>query len=281
MERNFEECTEKGEQKDDSGLDDLPKLPGLTEEIVIVGASSRANLEDVALPRRAGYTKQGELRCFAFQITSTNMPAYFYTILITATIERVESRDDVLASCSCPFNSNGWCKHIVRCLRLIVDPDPVPTIDEPIDKPAKKIRRPPRSQRLKCARCGRDYESARNRRGSCKRRHPASCIRPKSCQRCGQDPSVVPMCFVGTHSPELSTVDAEGWPSDDEHDSDVVEELPTSQALEPAPWDERAHYQQPVLPCNSADELPVHRSLPDEQLENDQSSLKASDACAS
>lgn len=278
MERDVAEPTEKGELKDDNGLDDLPKLPGLTEEMVLVGASSRANLEDVALPRRAGYTKQGELRCFAFQVTSTNTPAYFYTILITATIERVGSRDDVLASCSCPFNSNGWCKHIVRCLRLIVDPDPVPAIDEPVDKPAKKIRRPPRSQRLKCARCGRDYESARNRRGSCKRRHPASCIRPNSCQRCGQDPSVVPMCFVGTHSPELVTIDAEGWPSDDEHNSAAEGDPPTPQALDSVPWDEPAHHQQPVL-SKASDEPLVHRSLPDQQFENNHTVLQGSDVC--
>lgn len=206
----------------------LPTLPGLTRQIVVEGASPKARLDDVALPRRSGFTKQGELRSFAFQIWSTTANK-FYTILVTTLVARISGKDDLLASCSCPFDStSGWCKHVVRCMELIIDNSPPPPPPAaPHDLKNKTLakptaRRQPIPKILRCARCGKDYESSRNRRGSCKKRHPRR-SGGGICVRCGLDKNEHPMCFVGTHCAELAAVDAEGWPSsssDDDNDDD-------------------------------------------------------------
>lgn len=206
-------------------MEKLPFMVGLTEEIILAGASSRAHLDDVAVPRRAGYTKQDVLQCFSFQLPSKNDATMLYTVMVSLTVDRVAGVEDILATCSCPFNATKWCKHIVRCLKLVVDPSPdtslvVATPAPEFKKPA--TRRAPRSEQRRCVRCDKDYESARNRRGSCKRAHPRSLTRDRDrCARCGEDPATVAFCFVGTHTTELAKVDAEGWPSDESEDDEA------------------------------------------------------------
>lgn len=177
-------------------------LPGLTKDVALAGASSRANLDDVAEPRSAGHTKQDSLRNFSFQIDSKNAATSFYTIQIASSAWQIFQPADISATCSCPFRGSGWCKHVVKCLFALVEPAP----------PLKKRRKEPAKQKQRCARCDAFFFDAE----VCRRPHPPSMVENGKCARCGKDSSGY--CFVGTHDTSLMVLTREGWPDDDDDD---------------------------------------------------------------
>lgn len=228
-------------------------IPGLTANLVDAGASSRARVGDVDAPRACGRTRQDDLRKFSFQIPSKHSDFAFYTIDVSCE-GRATRAEDLTCACSCPFEgrgaARGWCKHVVACLRLLVDanavdgePSRTPDRGDPSHTPdrgepsraqnqgepaaaASPPQRPPngaepaaspsRAKRrrivLRCARCLDEYDAAAP--GGCRMPHPAASVDAGRCARCGGPADG--LCFDGPHEPSLAVVDAEGWPSDDE-----------------------------------------------------------------
>ena len=191
-------------------------LSGLTDAIVLAGASPRARVDDVDEPREAGFTKQDSYRKYAWQIPSRNARLAFYTITAETSAAAVAEASDLAVACSCPFSGPGWCKHAVRCLHAVVDRAPAPRrgAEARAAPPAKRRRAAPPPRTLRCARCAASY--AEGAAGGCARGHPRSMVGADgACRRCGRDAAAGP-CFAGAHSAALAAVDAEGWPSDSE-----------------------------------------------------------------
>ena len=214
------------------GSEDRRRIPGLTMSIVMAGASPRAKVGDVAEPRCAGSSRQGSSIFYTFQIDSRNGDE-FYTISI-ATHGPISSASDVEASCSCPFSATqGWCKHAVKCLAILVDDNaddeqqrkrPLPSFDDDAVSPLKKTRRQEKKKKKKmghpareerCARCGATFVVGGDG-GLCVMSHPRQCVENERCRRCGR--STTEDCFRGPHESSLVVVDAEAWPESSDDD---------------------------------------------------------------